>query len=153
STYLTAERLERLNEQTRGSYGGVGISVDARGGRLLVIAPRSGGPADLAGVQPGDRIVSIDGEPAIGLSADEAVPRLRGEPGSTVEIVIERPGSLEQITVQLTRQNIPVSSVGRALIFDGDVGYADFNVFSDSAAQELRAAVDSLLRAGARALV
>lgn len=153
SAYLTAERLSRLNDQARGSYGGVGMSVDARGGRLIVIAPRAGGPADRAGVQTGDRVLSIDGEPVAGLTSDEAIRRLRGEPETSVKIVVERPGLDGQLTVTLTRDDIHVPSVARAIVFEGGVGYADFNVFSDSSAEELRAALDSLREGGARSFI
>src|SRR5690606_10275019 len=153
SAFLTPDRLAALSAQTRGSYGGVGMSVDMRGGRLLVIAPRNGGPSDRAGVQPGDAITSIDGESVVGLSTDDAARRLRGEPGTTVDIVVERPGSAGQLSLTLVRDDIHVPAIGRAVVFDGGVGYADFNVFSDSAVDELRTAVDSLREAGARSLV
>jgi carboxyl-terminal processing protease len=153
SAYLTPDRLSRLNDQARGSYGGVGMSVDARGGRLFVIAPRPGGPAERAGVQTGDRVLSIDDEPVEGLTSDEAIRRLRGEPGTTVRIVVERHGLDDQLTLTLTRDDIHVPSVGRAIVFDDGVGYVDFNVFSDSSAEELRGALDTLFQSGARSFI
>ncbi len=153
SAFLTEERLARLEEQTRGSYGGVGVSVDSRDGRLVVIAPRAGGPADRAGVQAGDQILEIDGEPTTGLTSDEAVRRLRGESGTDVRIAVERPGSGVRLTLTLTRQDIRVRAVSRAVVLDGGVGYADLNIFSDSTVDELRAAIDSVVLLGARSLV
>ncbi len=153
SAFLTEERLVRLEERTRGSYGGVGMTVDSRNGSLVVIAPRTGGPAAMAGVHPGDLIVEIDGEPTNGLTSDEAVRRLRGESGTDVRVAVERPESGETLTLTLTRQDIRVPSVSRAMVLDGTVGYADLNVFSDSTVDELRVAIDSVLALGARSLV
>ncbi len=107
-----------FTSETTGRFGGVGIEVDGRGEYLTVIAPIEGGPAEAAGVQPGDQIVAIDGVDAKGLSIEKSVRLMRGEPGTKVELTIRRrpagapasdPGKLYKVS--LTRAEIRVPSV------------------------------------------
>src|SRR5688572_4634338 len=83
STFLPPDRFAKLNESTSGNYAGVGVEVDVRDGWLIVVAAIPGGPAERAGIQPGDRIVEIAGKQAKGWTNEEASRVMRGRPGST----------------------------------------------------------------------
>jgi len=94
SQFLTPEQLEQLMIDTRGKFGGLGIVIEKPMGKLgpiIVITPFLGTPASKAGIQPGDRIVEIEGESTIGIDIMEAVHRLRGDPGTKVRIKVQRP--------------------------------------------------------------
>jgi carboxyl-terminal processing protease len=153
TTYLTRERFGRIEERASAQYAGVGLRVDLRDGWPTVTAPLQGTPAERSGLRSGDRIVEIDGRSARGWTNEETTRALRGAPGSTVEVVVERAGVAEPIRHTLTRGEIYRRTVSRALMMAGGAGYVDINVFSDSTEHELRAAVDSLLREGMSALV
>jgi carboxyl-terminal processing protease len=153
SVYLSPERLRRLSENTSGTYGGLGIQIDVRAGFINIIAPLPNTPADRAGIRSGDRIVGIDGEPAAGLTSDEALKLLRGRKGTPVRLTIERPGMLEQLTFEITRAEIRNAAVRHALMLRDSIGYVDLKLFSESTTQELRDAVELLHGRGMRLLV
>ena len=153
SVFLDPRRLTRLDESTSGHYAGVGIQMDARDSGITVIGALPGTPAERAGIVTGDRIVEIEGKSTHGLTQEEALKSLRGAPGSTVRIVIERPGVPARLPFSLTRAEIAVSPVQNALIVRDGIGYVDLTVFSTSAAADLARVVDSLRSVGARSLV
>jgi len=152
TTYLSPERLERLTRTASNSYPGVGISVDVRGGWVTVSQPRAGGPADRAGVQPGDRLIEVDGRSMKGWTVEEARQALRGPPGSRVTVLLER-GQGRRLRVSLERAEIRLRAMARATLLDGGVGYLAVTTFSDSTEAEVAATVDSLRQAGARSIV
>ena len=98
----------RANERTdsSGSFGGLGLEVQAGEGAVRVVAPMPGSPAARAGIAPGDLIVRVDDQPLGGLPLAEAIARMRGEPGTPVSITIQRAGSAHEFTVSLTRDTI-----------------------------------------------
>jgi len=151
SVYLRADRLARLNESTTGNYGGVGVQIDARDGWVIVVSPLAGSPAERAGIETGDRIVEVSGKSARSWTIEEARNALRGAPGTSISFVIERNGNRRPIT--LVRQEIHRSAVGRSLLLSDGVGYVGLDVFSDSTASELSRSIDSLSRAGMKALI
>jgi carboxyl-terminal processing protease len=153
STFLPPERFARLNETTSGNYAGLGLEVDLRDGWLIVVAPVTGGPAERAGVQPGDRIIEIAGKPTKGWTNEEASKVLRGKPGTLVTIKIERPGVTTPIELRLQRSTIHQSAVRRAAMLNDGVGYIDLKAFSDSTAKELNGAITGLLARGMKTLV
>jgi carboxyl-terminal processing protease len=153
SVYLTADRLAKLTESTTGRYAGIGTQIDVRDRWITVVAPLPGGPAIEAGIQPGDRIVAIDGKPTYGLTADEAQKALRGVPGSRIQLSVERPGVPAKLSFDLRRREIRIHSVQHALLLPQGVGYVALNVFGEESAAQLRGAIDSLQRAGSRSLV
>ncbi|HEY0969882.1 MAG TPA: S41 family peptidase [Gemmatimonadales bacterium] len=153
SVYLSEERLSRLDEQTSGNYTGLGLQFDVRGGWITVIAARRNSPAERAGISTGDRILEIDGSSTAGLTPDEAVRAMRGEPGTTVRLTVERAADGQRVPLVLRRSEIHVGSVSRTAMLPGDVGYVDLNVFGDSSAAEVAAAVDSLRARSARGLI
>jgi carboxyl-terminal processing protease len=152
TAYLTPERLERLTRTASNSYFGVGLQVDVRDGWITVSQPRPGGPAERAGLQPGDRLVELDGRSMKGWTVEEARIALRGPLDSSIELVVER-GSDTRMSVRLARAEIFISAVTRATVLDGGVGYLSVTTFSDSTEVELVRTVDSLRRAGARSMI
>src|SRR5688572_3648446 len=153
STFLPPERFARLNESTTGNYAGLGVEVDVRDGWLIVIASLPGGPAERAGLQPGDRIVEIAGKQAKGWTNEEASKVLRGKPGTTVSLTIERPGLSIPLELRVQRTTIHQSAVRRASLLGDGVGYIDLKAFSDSTVKELNAAITNLLSRGMKTLV
>lgn len=151
--YLSPERLKGLTERMTGSYGGIGLQVDVRDGALVVVNPVPGGPGERAGILTGDRIAQIDGRTVNGWSPEEVQRLLRGAPGSTVTLSIERPGNATPIPVTLTRAPIRQSAVRHAALLPSGVGYVAVGTFSDSAERDVARAVDSLTHAGASSLI
>ena len=153
SLYLSEARLARLNEQTSGSYVGLGLRFDARDGWLTVIAPLQGSPAERAGIGTGDRILEIDGQSTRGLTPDEASNMLRGRPGTTARLVVERAVDGQTLRLSLPRLAIHVGTVRRSTVLSDSIGYVDLNVFGDSSAAEIARSVDSLRARGITGLV
>lgn len=153
SVYLKPDDFHALNEQTTGDYGGLGLQIDVRNGWITVIAPLPDTPAERAGVQTGDEIVMLDGRSTEGWKQDEAVKELRGTPGSTVELKVRRVGVEQPITFKLTRAKIHIRSVNIAMMLDDRVGYIALSPVSQSSADEVAEAVDSLIGVGMKSLV
>jgi carboxyl-terminal processing protease len=153
STFLPPDRFARLNETTSGNYAGLGLETDLRDGWLIVVAPMPGGPAERAGLQPGDRIIEVMGKSAKGWTSEEASHALRGAPGTSVTLKIERPGVSTPIVLTLIRTTIHQSAVRRSSILADGIGYIDLKAFSDSTAKELNGAISGLLGNGMKTLV
>ncbi|MEP6494183.1 MAG: S41 family peptidase [bacterium] len=153
SSYLSPRLLARLSESTSGRYAGVGAQVDVRDGWITIVAPLPGGPAVEAGIQTGDRVTEVDGKPMHVLSIEEARNALRGAPGSTIRLTIERPGIPAPIKFALTRREIRVHSAQHAMLLEDGVGYVALSIFSDQSAPDLRRAIDSLRTAGMKSLI
>jgi len=153
SVFLEKSDYERLNESTTGNYGGLGIQIDVRDGWITIVSPLPDTPAERAGVQPGDRIVALDGESTRNWHVDRAVQELRGEPGTSVKITITRIGVPEPIDLSIERAEIHVRSVQVAMLADGGVGYVWLTHVSADSPDELRDEVERLRREGMRALV
>ncbi len=128
SSYLDPESYGIFLADTEGRFGGIGVEVDLTSRGIVVLAPLEGSPAARAGVLPGDRIVAIDGV-AVRERPPEALMRsMRGEPGSVVELVIERDGRDTPLELALTRELVHVPSVtGQRL--EGGVGYLRLKQF------------------------
>ncbi|MFN2399680.1 MAG: S41 family peptidase [Gemmatimonadaceae bacterium] len=153
SVFLSPDRLRRLNETTSGTYGGIGIQIDVRDGWITVIARMPGTPAEQAGLQPGDRIIAINGRPTEGLLPDEALRALRGRKGSRVTLTVDRPGEGGPRRFSMVRTNIRVRAVRTSFMVDNGTAYIGLGIFSDSTANELGRVIDSLRTRGMKTLV
>ena len=153
SAYLPPGQLHSLNEATSGSYAGLGVQVDVRDGWITIIAPLPGSPAERAGVQAGDRVVSIDGRPTNGWTLEQTSRALRGAPGTAVALGVERPGVDARLSFRVVRRDIHVASVRHPIMLNDRVGYVDLTIFSDSSADELRNAIAALRRRGMKTLI
>jgi carboxyl-terminal processing protease len=140
SAYLPPEDYRIFQSDTEGRFGGVGIEVDLRDDAITVIAPIEGSPAERAGVRSGDKIVSVDGQSSRGEPIDRLVRRLRGVPGSRVQIGIRRPSTESMLTFDVVREQIKVTSVvGKRL--SADVLYLRLKQFQEGTHRELLEAI------------
>jgi carboxyl-terminal processing protease len=153
SVLLVEDDYQQLTETTTGNYGGLGIQIDVRDSWITVVAPLPDTPAEQAGVQTGDRIIEVDGKSTEGWNNERAVNALRGEPGSRVQIKIERAGIEEPVKYDLVRARIHLRSVPSGTLFPGGVGYISLNPVSESSAAELQAEITSMIQKGMRSMI
>lgn len=146
SGYLSARNFQEMQIQTRGEYGGLGIEVtlDQELGVVRVVSPMDDTPADRAGIQANDLIVQIDGTPIQGMTLNEAIDLMRGEPNSPITITVVREG-LDPFDVDIVREVIELQAVrSRIEGDDGNVGYIRVTTFSERAAEGVRRAIRDL---------
>jgi carboxyl-terminal processing protease len=153
SSYIDAERYEKMQERNEGEYFGIGISFDIRDGFITVISPIEGSPSDRLGIRAGDRIVKINGESAKGISTEEVYDKLRGPKGSIVHIAIQRAGVEEPIEYDIIRDKIPIYSVPYHFMVRPGVGYIRAIRFSKTTSDELETALQNLERQGMQKLI
>ena len=149
SVLMAPEDYEDLRVQTQGDYGGLGIEIDIRDGWLTVLSPLPGSPAEQVGLQAGDRIIRVEGESTEDWTTEKAVSVLRGPKGSTVSITVSRMGIEAPIPFEITRDEIVLKAVPAAYVLNGNVGYVELTVFSETATRDLRAAIEGLREQGA----
>ncbi len=142
SSYMDAREYRNLMTTTDGNYGGLGLTVTMDDGAVKVMAAMRGTPADHAGLKSGDYITHIDGQLFYGGTLDEAVDRMRGEPGSRVRLRIVRPGRERPFEVSITRAIIDIPAVTSS-VRDG-VGVLTVNTFSRVTTEEARRAIASI---------
>ena len=142
SAYLEPEAFRDLQESTSGEFGGLGIELGSEDGFLKVVSPIDDTPASAAGIQPGDLIVKIDGQPTKGLSLMEAVEKMRGKPGSEIELTLVREGG-RPFDIELTRAVIKVRSVKSQLLDEG-YGYIRITQFQVNTGEEVGKALAKL---------
>ncbi len=153
TSLLNTSAYEDFRIQTEGDYGGVGLEIVDREDYITVVSPLAGAPGSRAGIRAGDLIVTVAGESTLGWSAQQAVQVLRGRPGSSVEVTIQRRGIEAPIAFTLTRERIQLRSVRFSMILNGNVAYIPLRVFSETSSREVRAAADSLRDAGATSVI
>jgi len=135
---------EDIDILTRGRYGGVGLSIGPRAGRLVVLQPIEGYSAFEQGVRTGDLILRVDGTAVDGMTTEALSGLLRGEPGTTVEVVVEREGEPEPLRFVLTRQRVQLRNVAYSGFAADGVGYVRLDRFTQRAGQEVREAIERL---------
>lgn len=153
SVLLRPEFFGEMQIHTRGSFGGLGITISRCGHPqvLTVVKPLEGTPAERAGLRAGDQIVRIESEPTTNLTLNEAVKRLRGRPGSKVTVWIRR-GHAAPRKVVIERARVQIRAVDHRMLGSG-VGYVRIKTFQSTTDWELRMALQALQRQGLRGLV
>ncbi|GKW50829.1 S41 family peptidase [Halomonas sp. NCCP-2165] len=143
SGYLDEEAFDSLQESTQGEFGGIGIEVGLENGQLTVIAPIDDTPAARAGLQPRDAILRIEETATEGLSLQEAVNLMRGEPGTDLELTLLRRGEETPRTIILSREIIRTESVRSDLLEPG-YGYLRISQFQSRTGEQLEEALSEL---------
>ena len=139
SNYFDEKSLKEFEETIRGSFGGLGMQVDmAPNGLVTVIAPIEDTPAWKAGVKPGDMVYKIDSTPVSGLSLEQAVKMMRGDPGTSVTLTLLRKGEAQPLVLKLTREEIKVKSVKYAMA-DPETAYIRVSSFQETTVEEFKA--------------
>jgi len=153
SEFMRADAYRELREDMDGKFGGIGIQVELRGGKVVVVAPIANTPGERAGILRADEIAKIDGQSTEKLGMDQVVDRLRGKPGTKVTVTFFRPSTKATFDVALTREIIPVESVrGVRMVGDG-IGYVQLTEFSKHTGEAFKKALQELRGLGARAFI
>ncbi|WP_119167150.1 S41 family peptidase [Algihabitans albus] len=138
SSYLDADSFNDMQVQTRGEFGGLGIEVTMENGLVRVVSPIDDTPAFRAGVEAGDLITHLDGEPVMGLELSEAVDMMRGPVGTSLTITVRR-GEEEPFDISIERDIITVQSVRSRQ--EGNIGYVRVTAFNEQTTSGVEEAI------------
>lgn len=153
--YMPPEEYEKRWEAITASFGGVGLYLGNEDDDIIIVTPIPDTPAERAGLKSGDRIIAIDGTSTEGmLLTEEAVPMMRGEPGTDVVLTIKRGvgETAEVFDVKLTRAIIEVPSIDWGIIED-DIGYLRIYQFANHTTEEVVRAISDLSSKGIKGIV
>ena len=142
SSYMNAKDYGDMQIQTKGEFGGLGIEVTMQDGLIKVVSPMDDTPAAKAGIQPNDLISHIDGDPVLGLSLNQAVDKMRGEVGSSINLTIIR-GNQDPFDVTMKRAVITLKSV-RWELEPNNIGYVRITSFSEQTDSGLKSAIAAI---------
>lgn len=154
TVYYPEEDMGDLKMMTTGKYGGIGSIIRMRKDSTVIVAePYAGMPAAEAGLQIGDVMLKIDDKDLKGLSTSEVSELLRGEPGTTFVLRIQRPGEKKTRDVKITRRNVKVAAIPYYGMMRNEVGYINLTQFTEGCAKDVRKAIISLKDKGARSII
>lgn len=155
STYISAKDVEASMQDLKGSFSGIGVQFTIYKDTVRVIKVIHGGPSESAGLQAGDRIVSIDGKSYVGkeVTNEETMKRLKGPKESTVKLGIVRSGKSAPIFVSIMRGDVPLKSIDAVYMADSSTGYIRINSFGDTTYPEFLAALAKLNQQGFKGLI
>jgi len=153
SQFLTKDSYEDMKDDTSGHFGGIGIVISMKTGRLTVISPMEDTPGFRAGILSGDIIAEVDGAETREMSLSESVALMRGEPGTDVLLKTVRPSTHEIKEITITREEINVTSVKDAEMLHDAIGYIRITQFNDPTAGALKEELDALIEQGLQGLV
>jgi carboxyl-terminal processing protease len=155
SEYFSAEKLESFNQEIEGRFSGIGLSVIGvkNGLRVAEVFKRS--PADAAGIEPGDTIVSVEGEDIVGQNSAEATQKIKGPEGTEVTIGVRdrKTGKVRQLTITRAEVSLPNVSSSVKEVKGHELGYVRLLSFSEGAHAQLAHAVEKLQKEGAKGIV
>ncbi len=153
--YIPAKAQESFRSMTTGEYGGIGSYIMERNGNTYISEPYEGSPANLAGLRPGDRIIMIDADSTVGWSSSKVSDKLKGQQGTTVKVTVNRPWVKDSIlSFDIVRRKIQIPSVPYWGIIKGDIGYISLNSFTEKSYNEVRDALQELIKnKGAKSIV
>ncbi|MFZ3591756.1 S41 family peptidase [Bacillus sp. DJP31] len=155
SVYMDKATAEQFSSTLESSFEGIGAEVSMVDGKVTIVAPFKDSPAEKAGLKPNDQVIKVDGKSIEGLDLYEAVLKIRGEKGTTVNLEIIRPGVSELMTVPVIRDEIPLETIYPEMKeYDGKkVGYIEVTSFSEETAPDFEKAVKKLEAEGMKGLV
>ena len=155
TAYISPQTFRMEQEGFEGKFEGIGATIEqtADGKRIVIVAPLPDTPAENAGIRAGDIILAVDGEDTEGWSVIEAVNRIRGPKGTSVELLVQHLGEVEPVTITVVRGTIPLLSLQARMLQDEPYGLIHINTFTAETPRELRRALDDLMEQDARGIV
>lgn len=137
TTYIPESEMEDFRFMTTGQYGGIGAIISKRGDYVMISEPYEGFPANKAGLIAGDKLLEINGKSVKGKSTEDVSKVLKGQPNTTVNVLIERIGKDSPFEVELKREEIKVKSVPYSTILEGNIGYIKMTSFTRNVSNEV----------------
>ena len=152
TVYYHESNIEDYRLMTTGQYGGIGALIRRMGDDTYIAEPYEGNPAEKSGLKAGDKIISIDGKAMHKKSSDEVSTALKGPKGTTIKVEIERINEGNK-TISITRDEIKIPDVPYFGMVDKEIGYIKLNSFTQTAASDVRSAIEKLTQDGMSKLV
>ncbi|XZH20226.1 S41 family peptidase [Clostridium perfringens] len=149
--YMNGKEFSDFKEKSQGNYMGIGIQVAAKDGKIVVISPIQGGPAEKARIKTGDIILKVNGEPVSGNELDKAVSMMKGTTKENIKLTLYREGKGE-FDVDVMRDVIKTVNVKSEMI-DGDIGYIEVLAFDEGTAKDFETQLKALEDKGMKGLI
>lgn len=146
SVLLDSVQFEQLQQDAEGAFSGIGIEIDGQDQQFTVIAPMDDSPAFHAGIKSGDRLSKVDGTPTEGIDINQLLALIKGEPGTPVDISVERGDPAKELTFRVVRARLSIDSV-RARTLEQGLVYIRLTRFSQNTATDLLSALNRLAQA------
>ncbi len=140
TVYISEAEVEDFKFITTGQYGGIGALIHKQGEEIIVSEPYEGKPAQKYGLKAGDRILEIDGKEVTGMSTADVSTLLKGQPGTKVAVLLQRPGNDEPELKELERENVKIDNIPYYGILESNVGYIKLTGFTQNAGREVKEA-------------
>jgi len=150
SAYLNPQQYQSTFEEMEGKYEGIGAEVTERDGRIIVVAPFAGSPAEAAGILPGDVILEIDAVATAGMDLYEVILKVRGDKGTAVSLLVIHEGESQPVEIEIIRGEINTPSVYFEMM--GDIAYIDLD-FTDKTNEELTPVLEAITAEGAAGII
>ena len=150
--YMEPKVYESETSSLQGHYEGIGAYVDTDGEYLTIVSPIDGSPAEKAGLKPGDKVIAIDGQDMKGVAPEQARLKVLGPQGTKVTLTITREGEPQPLKFVITRDKIVLHSAEGKML-DNGIAYIDINTFGEQTTQELRNALDTLLKQNPKGII
>jgi len=147
TNYITGADLDDYQLQTTGKYGGIGARISRIGEYVIITEPYEGSPAQKSGLEAGDAILEIDGKSAKGYNADDITQLLRGQPGTSVKVLVRKEFTNEEKIITITRGDILLENVPYYGMLPDNMGYIKLVSFSENAGKEVGDALKKLKEA------
>jgi carboxyl-terminal processing protease len=139
--YIPEKEMSDFQFQTTGEYGGIGSIISSKNGKIIIVEPYVDMPAALAGLLPGDEILSIDGESMAGKTTSYASERMKGQPHTNLKIKFQRPGEKKPREITLERKRIHINPVTHYGVIKDGIGYIYLSSFITQSAQAVKEAL------------
>src|SRR3989338_7565789 len=153
SQFMDPDTYNEMKVETEGEFGGIGIEITLKDDLLTIISPIDDTPAYKAGLKAGDRIVKINGDITKDLTLVEAVKKLRGKPGTNVNIIILRESEKKLLEFTITRAIIKIASIKKAEMLEPGIGYIRLTEFQENTPRDLSDALKKLEAENLKGLV
>ena len=138
TVFITESQIEDVKLMTTGEYGGIGAVIQYFDGKTQISEPYEGFPAAKSGLIPGDIFLEVNGIDVSGKNTSEVSELLKGTPGTTVKLKMQRPGEKEPFVKELKREKIKIDNIPYSTVFDNGIGYAILSQFTKDCARELK---------------